>query len=96
MLIGLASAAAAVAIAIPVTMKLATPNGYGAERVSVQTVSVDTEAQVKPVVMETDTGDAVIWVVDSPTDSSTDAGKKKTHRKENGEEDVVPEDEGEL
>lgn len=99
MLIGLASAAAAVAIAIPVTMKLATPNGYGAERVSVQTVSVDTEAQVKPVVMETDTGDAVIWVVDSPTDSSTDktdGGKKKTHRKENGEEDVVPEDEGEL
>jgi 2-oxoglutarate dehydrogenase E2 component (dihydrolipoamide succinyltransferase) len=34
--------------------------------VEVQTVSVDTEATVKPVVYETESGDAVIWVVDAP------------------------------
>lgn len=66
LLAGFAGAAAAVAIAIPVTMRLATPDGYGAARLEVQTVAVDTHANVKPVVMETDDGDAVIWVVDGP------------------------------
>lgn len=66
LLAGLAGAAAAVAIAIPVTMRFSTPDGYGAARVQVQTVAVDTEAKVKPVVMETAGGDAVIWVVDAP------------------------------
>jgi anti-sigma factor RsiW len=94
LMVGLASAAAAVAIAIPLTMKLATPNGYGASRVQVQTVSVDTEAQVQPVVMETETGDAVIWVIDSPSEK-TDAGKKKPRLNENGEEEAAPTD-GEL
>jgi anti-sigma factor RsiW len=66
LLAGFAGAAAAVLIAIPVTMRLATPDGYGAARLEVQTVAVDTQANVKPVVMETDDGDAVIWVVDGP------------------------------
>lgn len=71
LLAGLAGAAAAVAIAIPVTMRLATPDGYGAARVQVQTVALDdTHSNVKPVVMETDDGNAVIWVVDGPEDQS--------------------------
>ena len=70
---GFAAAALAVAIAVPVTMKFATPDGYAATRMMVQTVSVDDEGKFKPVVMETDTGDAIIWVVDT----SPDAGKKK-------------------
>jgi len=94
LLVGFASAAAALAIAIPLTMKLATPDGYGASRVQVQTVSVESEAQVKPVVMETETGDAVIWVVDSASDK-VDAGKKKPKHPEDGEETAVPKD-GEL
>lgn len=74
---GLAGAAAAVAIAIPLTMSLAgqAPEGYGAGRVEVQTVSVDKAATVKPVVFETEGGDAVIWVVDAP--EKKDGGRKK-------------------
>jgi anti-sigma factor RsiW len=68
MLAGALGAVAAVAIAIPLTLSLATPDGYGAARVRVQTVAVEEAAQVKPVVMETDDGDAVIWVVDAPAD----------------------------
>lgn len=70
---GFAGAAAAVAIAVPVSMKLATPDGYGASRVQVQTVSVEQDSQVKPVVMETESGDAIIWVVEE----NPDGGKKK-------------------
>lgn len=83
---GFAGAAAAVAIAIPVTMKLATPEGYGGSRVRVQTVSVtDTEAKVKPVVMETEGGDAVIWVVDEK--KRPDGGR---HADEEEELNVAP------
>lgn len=76
MVAGLVGAAAAVAIAIPVTMSLTggPSEGYGAGKVEVQTVSVDTEATVKPVVYETESGDAVIWVVDAP--EKKDGGKK--------------------
>jgi anti-sigma factor RsiW len=72
---GLVGATAAVAIAIPLTMKLATPDGYGGARVLVQNVDVDSEArgQVKPVVMQTEDGDAVIWVID---EVAPDGGKK--------------------
>jgi len=77
LLAGLAGATAAVAIAIPVTMRFATPDGYGATRVQVQTVALDdTQANVKPVVMETDDGNAVIWVVDGPETDTAEQPKK--------------------
>lgn len=86
MMAGLVGAAAAVAIAIPVTMSLVggAPEGYGAGKVEVQTVSVDSEATVKPVVFETESGDAVIWVVDAP--EKKDGGRKKGG---NDDEDVT-------
>ena len=85
---GLVGAVAAVAIAIPLTLSLMgqAPEGYGAGRVEVQTVSVDTEATVKPVVYETESGDAVIWVVDAP-EKKKDGGRKKGG---SDEEDVAP------
>ncbi|MBE2248750.1 MAG: zf-HC2 domain-containing protein [Myxococcus sp.] len=88
MVAGLVGAAAAVAIAIPLTMSLVgqAPVGYGAGRVEVQTVSVDTEATVKPVVFETESGDAVIWVVDAP--EKKDGGRKKGGGSD--EEDIAP------
>ncbi len=73
LMVGFAAAALAVLIAVPVTMKFATPDGYGASRVQVQRVSVEDTSSYKPVVMETDTGDAIIWVVES----TPDGGKKK-------------------
>ncbi|MDP2274039.1 MAG: zf-HC2 domain-containing protein [Archangium sp.] len=73
LMVGFAAAALAVLIAVPVTMKFATPDGYGASKVQVQMVSVKDTSSFKPVVMETDTGDAIIWVVES----TPDGGKKK-------------------
>ncbi len=83
---GLVGATAAVAIAVPVSMKFATPEGYGGTRMTVQTVSVERDSLVKPVVMETVDGDAIIWVVES----NPDGGKKKRDG-ESSEETAVPE-----
>ena len=73
LMVGLAAAALAVLVAVPVTMKFATPDGYAANKVQVQMVSASDESTFKPVVMETDNGDAIIWV----TETTPDAGKKK-------------------
>jgi anti-sigma factor RsiW len=75
LMVGFAAAAIAVLVAVPVTMKFATPDGYAGSKVQVQRVQMvsaeDTSA--KPMVMETDDGDAIIWVVES----TPDGGKKK-------------------
>ena len=73
LMVGFAAAALAVLVAVPVTMKFATPDGYAANKVQVQMVSANDESTFKPVVMETDNGDAIIWV----TETTPDAGKKK-------------------
>jgi anti-sigma factor RsiW len=80
-------AVAAVAIAIPLTISLSGGSeGYGAGRVEVQAVSVDSEATVKPVVYETEGGDAVIWVVDAP-EKKDGGGRRKGG---SDEEDIAP------
>lgn len=68
MVAGLAGAAAAVAVAVPLSIKFSTPDGYGAARVRIEAVALegDTQATVNPLVMETEAGDAVIWMVDAP------------------------------
>lgn len=91
LLAGFAAAALAVLIAVPVTMKFATPDGYGGSKVEVQTVSVEDTATFRPVVMETDTGDAVIWVIESVPD----AGKKKKDGEHN-EETLTQDPQGDL
>lgn len=82
LMVGLAAAALAVLVAVPVTMKFATPDGYAANKVQVQMVSASDESTFKPVVMETDNGDAIIWV----TETTPDAGKKKKKDGEHSEE----------
>lgn len=85
LMVGFAAAALAVLIAVPVTMKFATPDGYGATKLQVQTASVEDSSTFKPVVMVTDTGDAIIWVVDT----TPDAGKKKKKDGEHSEETLT-------
>lgn len=68
-----AVAAAAVLITVPLTLKYGAPDGYGASKVHVETVSVGENSEYQPVVMNTESGDAIIWVVES----SPDGGKKK-------------------
>jgi len=84
MIAAMAGAAAAVAIAVPLALSLrGNSAGYANPTVEVQTVSIDNPTQVKPVVMETDDGDAVIWVVEK--DDAT-AKKKKPESGEDDEE----------
>ena len=82
MIAGFVGATAAVLIAVPVSMKLATPDGYGASQLQMQAVKVEDNDEVKPVVMETSTGDAIIWVVESVS-KQKDGGR-------DDEETVVP------
>ncbi len=52
--------------------------GYANPSVEVQTVSVDTDSKVRPVVFETEKGDAIIWMVD---ENEGKAEQKKTETK---------------
>lgn len=89
---GFAGAAVAVAIMVPVSLKLAgTPEGYGGTQVKVTNISVEDNALVKPLVMETDQGDAIIWVVEN----SPDGGKKKKDG-EHSEETINGDPQGDL
>jgi anti-sigma factor RsiW len=93
LLAGAMGAAVAVAVLVPValTRSNAAPLGYANARVEVQRVSVDEDSMVKPVVLETDDGDAVIFTVSD--DDKKDGGKKKKKKKdgEEGEEEVIQE-----
>lgn len=64
---GLAVALLAVLAAAGWLLKPAPPAGYGSPLVAVQSVDTDQGAQVAPVVMKTQQGDAIIWLVDHPT-----------------------------
>jgi len=58
------AAAAAVALAVATPARLRAPEGYANEHMALGTVSTDESAHVAPVVLETDNGDSIIWVVD--------------------------------
>lgn len=92
MLTSLATAAAVLLVAVPVAMKVGAASvgpGYANERVEVQAVKVESAAKVAPVVMETDTGDAIIWMVDAP-EKKDDAGApdQKSRTGEETEEEL--------
>jgi anti-sigma factor RsiW len=81
----LVTAAAAVLVVVMGALLLTrsgTPAGYEAERIAVSKVEVDESADVSPVVMNTDTGNAIIWLVNS------DAKKKKRDAGEESEEEI--------
>jgi len=94
----MATAVLVAVVAVPVAMKLsASPLGYANARVEVQTVKVDQGATVAPVVMTTEGGDAVIWMVDQPEKKDDEKVKKKVD--EQTEEvggDAEPKKAGEL
>jgi len=89
MIAAMVGAAAAVAIAVPLALSFGGKSaGYANPVVEVQTVSIDNPTQVKPVVMETDDGDAIIWVVEKKDAGDTAKKKKKTDG-ESGEEELI-------
>ncbi len=98
---GFAGAALAIAVTVPLLMKLSagTPEGYANSKLEVQTVSVEDTATIRPVVMQTDQGDAIIWTIDAKASQEDgDGGKKKKNTTEEGEEEMstTPKQEGPL
>ena len=84
MVTSFATAAVVLLVAVPVAMKVGGQSaGYANERAQLQTVKVDERAKVAPVVMETDTGDTIIWMVDEQASKKRDSG-------EESEEDLAP------
>jgi anti-sigma factor RsiW len=67
MLSSLATAAVVMLVAVPLLMRSKAPTGYAGERMTVQAVRTYEEAKVAPVVMETDDGSTIIWLVDQDT-----------------------------
>src|SRR4051812_22393592 len=61
------------------------PAGYANERGQLQAVKVEQGLKVAPVVMETEGGDAIIWMVDAPPADKVDKKKDEAKKKE-GEE----------
>ncbi|MFN0062884.1 MAG: hypothetical protein ACKVPX_10250 [Myxococcaceae bacterium] len=76
-----ATAALLLTVGVPWVQRMSLPVGYGAPRIAVREVTVDSRAHVAPVVMENaETGDAIIWLVDHedaqavPSSNSEDWG----------------------
>ena len=70
----------AVALMAGAVVKLSSQDtdGYANPRVEVQTVSVDNDAKVRPVVMETEKGDAIIWMIEDGTATKkSDAARRE-------------------
>lgn len=78
MISSLATAAVLMLVALPLLLRERAPVGYAAERMTVQAVRIHDEARVAPVVMETENGGSIIWLVDEaehgaqPADLNTD------------------------
>jgi hypothetical protein len=53
-------------VSVPLILRQGTPNGYAAEHMAVQEVNVDESARVAPVVLKTEDGNAIIWLVNQP------------------------------
>ncbi len=64
MVTALASAAAMLLVGLPLLLRDGRPVGYAGERLEVQAVKVEQSAHVAPVVMETESGDTIIWTVE--------------------------------
>lgn len=67
MMSSLATAAVLVLVALPLLLGDRAPVGYAAERMTVKSIQPYQNARVAPVVMETDNGGTIIWLVDEET-----------------------------
>ena len=74
MVSSLATAAVLALVVVPMVMNQSdAPMGYGADRMRVRAVRASEGAKVAPVVLESDDGNTIIWVVDQDTAPAHDA-----------------------
>lgn len=67
MISSLATAAVLLLVGLPLLLSDRAPAGYAAERMTVKSIQPYQNARVAPVVMETDNGGTIIWLVDEET-----------------------------
>jgi anti-sigma factor RsiW len=78
MVSSLATAAVLALVAIPMLMnRNDAPLGYGADRMRVRAVRASQGAKVAPVVLESEDGNTIIWVVDQDTPPSHEASEPR-------------------
>ncbi len=84
--------AMAVLVAVPLGLQLTRgPAGYGSNEFEVQSVSVSSDAKVRPIVLETEKGDAIIWTVEEqPKDQAAPQKDEQKAQEKNEELDVDP------
>lgn len=86
----LATAAVLALVAVPLLLRDGAPVGYAAERMTVQSVRTYEPAKVAPVVMETDNGGAIIWLVDQDTHGASPAPDEDEEHSDELELDAPP------
>ena len=96
MIASFATIAAVLAIVATLTLREGTPLGYASEQMAVQSVETGDEATVPPVVMTTESGNAIIWMVEHADldQPSLTGGDDEDDDDEDDEEDVIPRDNG--
>ncbi|WP_164017562.1 anti-sigma factor family protein [Pyxidicoccus trucidator] len=75
MLSSLATAAVLVLVGLPLLLSDRAPVGYAAERMTVKAIQPYQNARVAPVVMETDNGGTIIWLVDEEPGDTSSSGQ---------------------
>jgi anti-sigma factor RsiW len=76
MVSSLATAAVLALVVVPMVMNQdEAPMGYGADRMRVRAVRASEGAKVAPVVLESDDGNTIIWVVDQETAPAHDGSQ---------------------
>ncbi|MFP2911820.1 anti-sigma factor family protein [Pyxidicoccus sp. 3LFB2] len=82
MISSLATAAVLVLVGLPLLLSDRAPVGYAAERMTVKSIQPYQNARVAPVVMETDNGGTIIWLVDEESGDTSPAGKDEEELEE--------------
>jgi anti-sigma factor RsiW len=88
-LVAAAATVAVVVLGVLLLTRGGTPTGYGAERITVENVQVDESADVAPVVLNTDDGNAIIWLVNRDK-KKRDGGTDEESEEEIGGPSAAP------
>lgn len=75
MVTALASAALVLLLALPWLLRAGTPTGYANPRLELQAVTVDPAAHLAPVVLETESGNTIIWMVEHDHEKRADEAR---------------------
>jgi anti-sigma factor RsiW len=82
-------------VAVPMLLRQNdVPMGYGGERMRVRAVRASEGAKVAPVVLESEDGNTIIWVVDQDAQDEREPGKTQADPHEDDELEGEPGDKG--